>query len=58
MERYIKEYANARIKELKDNQLMQSQYKYLIFDKIMKALELRAMGLITINETIKAILEA
>lgn len=55
MERYIKEYANARIKDVKTNKLM---HKNLIVKKIEKVLELRTAGLITANEAIRAILEA
>lgn len=58
MERYIKEYANARIKETNANELMQDQYKQRTIEKINKALKLRDAELITIDETIKTILEA
>jgi hypothetical protein len=58
MERYIKEYANARIKETNANELMQREYKKQIIQKINKALNLRSNYLITIDETIKTILEA
>ena len=58
MERYIKEYANARIKETNENELMQSKYKKQTIEQIKKALELKTRGLITTNETIKLILNA
>ena len=58
MERYIKEYANAKIKATKQCELMQKEYKKQIIQKINKALKLRDAELITIDETIKTILEA
>jgi hypothetical protein len=58
MERFIKEYANAKIKATKQCELMQKEYKKQIIQKINKALKLRDAELITIDETIKTILEA
>lgn len=58
MERYIKEYASARIKDTKENELMQSRYKESKINKIERVLSLRSSGLITADEAIKLILEA
>ena len=58
MERFIKEYANTKIKEINANKLMQIGYKKQTIEKINKALNLRSNYLITIDEAIKVILEA
>lgn len=58
MERYIKEYAAARIKELKDNKLIQTKYEQPIIERIEKALKFRKAGHITPDEAIRIILEA
>lgn len=58
MERYVREYAKARIKDAKDNQLMRDDIKNLITEKIERAMYLRMRGIITANEAIKMILEA
>lgn len=58
MERYIKEYANAKIKRIKSNILMQKPLKETAINQINNALKIRERGLITIDETIKVILEA
>ena len=58
MERYIKEYAAAKTKRLKENDLMQPGIKDLMLDRIAKAIALRERGLITADETIRMILEA
>lgn len=58
MERYIKEYASAKIKKVNANELMQDEFKKQTIEKINKALKQKEIGLITIDETIKIILEA
>jgi len=58
MERYIKEYASAKIKKVNANELMQDEFKKQTIEKINKALKQKEIGLITIDETIKTILEA
>lgn len=58
MERYIKEFASARIKEVKTNDLIQENIKKSIINQIEYALKYREKGIITANETIKMILEA
>ena len=57
MERFIKEYANYKIKDINNNQIMIKEVKNEKIDKINKVLRLRKNGLITIDETIKIILE-
>ena len=57
-ERYITEYANAKIKDAKENPLMQAVIKEKIISGVERAVRLRVKGLITVNETIKMILEA
>lgn len=56
-ERYIKEYANDCIREIKENDLMKSNVKNKTIEKINKAVKLRDRGLITADEAIKIILE-
>lgn len=58
MERYIKEYANDRIKEINNNKLIQDEFKKQTIEQIKKSIIYRERGLITINETIKLILDA
>jgi hypothetical protein len=58
MERYIKEYANAKIKEIRQCKLMNSQYKKRIIERINKALYLRNKEMIAADEAIEAILNA
>lgn len=58
MERYIKEYASAKIKETIKNKLMREELKYNTITRIKGVLTLRENGLVTANETIKIILEA
>lgn len=58
MERFIKEYANYKINDYKNNELMKKEYKEKAIDKINKILRLKENGLITIDETIKTILES
>lgn len=57
VERYIKEYANACIREIEENDLMRSNMKNKAIEKIDKAVKLRDGGLITADEAIKTILE-
>jgi hypothetical protein len=56
MERFIKEYASHKIKDITNNELMKKELKNDTIDKINKVLKLRVRGLITIDETIKVIL--
>jgi|GEM_PF-7040256 hypothetical protein len=57
MERFIKEYANYQMKNYKQNTLMQKKYKDEKISKINKALAMREKGFITVDETIKVILD-
>lgn len=57
VERYIKEYANACKRAIKENDLMGSNAKNKAIEKINKAVKLRDRGLITADEAIKIILE-
>ena len=56
VERYIKEYANAKKCRILDNELMTSYNKIKAFCKINEALKMRNKGFITIDETILEIL--
>ena len=58
MERYIKEYANAKIKATKQCELMKKQYKKQIIERINKAIYLKNKGMITVDEAIETILSA
>ena len=58
MERYVKEYASAKIKAIKENELMQIVIKNSAIERIEKALKFRDNGMITADETIKIILES
>lgn len=57
VERYIKEYANACIREIEENDLMKSNVKNKAIEKIDKAVKLRDRGVIAADEAIKTILE-
>lgn len=57
VERYIKEYANACIREIEENDLMKSNVKNKAIEKIDKAVKLRDGGLIAADEAVKTILE-
>lgn len=57
VERYIKEYANACAKEIKNNDSLKNNIKNRIIAKINKVVKLRDRGQITIDEAIKMILE-
>lgn len=56
-ERYIKEYANDRMRKIEENNLMGSNVKNKAIAKINKAVKLRDKGVITADEAIKIILE-
>lgn len=58
MERYIKEYASAKIKATIENDLMREELKQNTITRIKRGLTLREQGFVTANETIKIILEA
>lgn len=53
--RYMKEYANAQRKSLKNNELMQEIYKTMAMEKIDRILRNVERGLITIDEGMKAL---
>ena len=58
MERFIKEYANYKMKDIESNGLIVKEIKNKKIDRINKSLKLKENGLITIDEAIKTILEA
>ena len=58
MERYIKEYANAKIEATKQCEWMNNQYKKQIIERINKAIYLKNKGMITVDEAIETILSA
>jgi len=58
MERYIKEYANAKIKATRQCESMNNQYKKRIIERINKALYLRNKEMITADEAIGTIFNA
>ena len=58
MKRFITEFANYKKKTYQNNELMKNEYKDKSIQKIDQALKLSERGLITINETMKIILEA
>ena len=57
-ERFITEYANSKIEQIRNNELMQFEFKTEKISKIDRATRLRSRGLITADEAIKIILEA
>lgn len=57
VERYIKEYASACKKKLKEYPEVCEEYKNQVVAKIDKTVNLRNRGLITADEAIKIILE-
>lgn len=57
VERYIKEYANACKKEMKQNGLIQEDIKHRAERIIDDALKFKDNGLITADEAVKMILE-
>lgn len=57
MERFIKEYANYQKKYMSNNELMLDKIKDKAIKKIDRALQARERGLITVNETMKLIME-
>ena len=57
MERFIKEYANYQKKYMSNNELMLDKIKDRAIKKIDRALQARERGLITVNETMKLIME-
>ena len=58
MKRYVKAYANDKINSIKSNGLMQEAYKTQKIKAIEKAVSLLGHGLITVDETMKLIIEA
>lgn len=56
-ERFIKEYANYKIKDINSNELIQKELKTVKIDKINSAIKYRKNGIITADEAIKMILE-
>lgn len=58
MNRFVKEYANSKIKLLKENELMQQVYKDEKINRIKRATELFYQYLLTVDETMRIISEA
>lgn len=58
MKRFIKEYANYKIHDYKDNELMRDEIKAEKINQINKALTYAERGFITVDETINLINEA
>lgn len=55
MKRFIKEYANYKLKDINSNDLMQEQFKKEKIAEINKIVKYRKSGLITIDEAMNAI---
>lgn len=56
VERFLKEYANYMLNKLNNNELMNIELKEKAINKVQRAIVFREKGMITANETIKAIL--
>jgi len=56
MKRFIKEYAAYKVKEISQNELIQSVFKVEKIAKIEKILRLANNGMLTVDETIREIL--
>lgn len=57
MERFIKEYGNYKKIEIASNSLMEEEVKASALSNINKAINLRKRELITVDETIKMIMQ-
>jgi len=57
MERFVKEYANYKKRNISNNELMLSEIKDKAVKKINGALRARERELITADETIRLIME-
>lgn len=55
--RFLKEYANHKKQSITNNELMQEKYKEKGVSNIDKALKAYEKGLITIDESMKMILD-
>ena len=55
VERFIKEYANFKKEEIRNNELINKENKEKAFFKIDNVLKLKEKGMITVNEAIKMI---
>lgn len=56
MERFIKEYANYKKKQIENYTLMKEEYKTEAIKRIENTLKEKERGLITVDETMKNIL--
>lgn len=57
-ERFILEYANHKVKDIKNNKLMLACIKSQKLERIQKIVAMHKSGLFTVSETIKLLLEA
>lgn len=57
-ERFLKEYASAKIRWTEANELMRDEYKIAIVATCKRAVKSREQGIISLEEAIKMILEA
>lgn len=57
VERFIKEYANYKKNFICSCELMKTEYKEKALSKIDNVIKAKEKGLITVDETIKLILE-
>ena len=55
MKRFIKEYANYKLKDINSNELMQQEIREEKIAEINKVIKYRKSGLITIDEVMNAI---
>ena len=58
MERFLKEYAASQKNAIRYNELMKKEIKSAALERIDGALNLRERGFITVNETVKLLLNA
>ena len=57
MERFIKEYANYIKSSIIHNDLMKQDIKQKALERIEKSIKAREKGLITVDETMKCIMD-
>ena len=58
MARFVKEYANSKIKRIESNDLMQDKYKQESISKIRKAEKLFNQYMLSVDETMRIISES
>jgi len=58
MARFVKEYANSKIKRVKENKLMQDKYKQETISRIEHAIKLFDQYMLSVDEVMRIIVES